>query len=98
MYKTHRNIENDITFRGLKSQYIWYLTIGVGLLLCLFAFLYYIDLSLHFLMPLIFALGIALNLKISQLSKKYGTNGLMKAIAHKRVPNIVKCNSRTVFF
>src|SRR5690606_27082032 len=36
MYKTHRNIENDITFKGLKSQYIWYFAIGIGLLLCRF--------------------------------------------------------------
>lgn|SRR5690606_6599187 len=98
MYKTHRNIENEITFKGLKSQYIWYLALGVGILLCLFALLYYIELSLHFLMPLIFALGTGLNLKIYQLSKKFGRNGLMKALAHKRVPKVIKCHSRTVFY
>lgn len=86
-----------VSILRLKAQYIWYLGAGIMILLVLFAILYIAGLSQYLCMAIIFPLGGVMVYKIYGLSNKYGEHGLMKLMARRSVPKLVKCNSRAVF-
>ncbi len=48
-------------------------------------------------MAIIFSGGSALTYKVYGMSRKYGEHGMMKALAKRSVPKVVKANSRNVF-
>lgn len=97
VYEINKGINKSIEFRGLKAQYIWYLGGGVVALMILFACMYLIGLPSILCVVLIGILGTGLVIKIYSMSKKYGEHGLMKAIAKKQIPRLVKINERQFF-
>jgi hypothetical protein len=97
VYKINKGINKPIEFKGLKAQYIWYLGIGLVLLLILFAVLYIVGVNTYVCLVLILILGAILFFYVSKLSNKYGQHGMMKKIASQSVPRIVKSYSRKMF-
>src|SRR6187402_1544079 len=98
VYKINKGINKPIEFRGLKAQYIWWLGGGLVILLILFAILYVIGVNTFFCVGLILILGTGLFMQVNRLSNKYGEHGMMKDIAKRAVPKIIKSYSRKVFF
>lgn len=97
VYNINKGINRSIEFKGLKAQYIWYLGGGVIGLLILFAVIYIAGIPPVVCVGIILIAGGLLVFKIYQLSNKYGEHGMMKALARKSIPNLVKVNSRKVF-
>ena len=96
-YTINKGINRPIEFKGFKAQYIWYLGGGLLVLLILFAILYICGLNTFFCLGLILTLGVALFFYVSRLSHQYGEYGLMKKLARKQLPHIIKCHSRKAF-
>ena len=97
VYQINKGINKSIEFKGLKAQYIWYLGGGVVALLILFAILYFIGLPSLMCVGIIGGAGTLLVIKIYRMSNKYGEHGLMKALARKQVPKLIKSRSRKIF-
>ena len=97
VYKINKGINKPIEFKGFKAQYIWYLGIGLVVLLILFAVLYIIGVNTYVCLILVIILGTILFIRVAKLSNKYGEHGMMKKIAMQSVPCIVKCYSRKMF-
>ncbi|MBB1287050.1 DUF4133 domain-containing protein [Flavisolibacter sp. BT320] len=97
VYSVNKNINKPVEFKGLKAQYIWYLGGGLLFLLILFTVLYICGISPFVCLALILVLGAALFLHIYRLSHKYGEHGMMKKLAIKGVPAILKAYSRKNF-
>jgi hypothetical protein len=97
VYQINKGINQSIEFRGLKAQYIWYLGGGVVGLLIVFAVMYIIGLPSYVCIGVVLIVGTFLVMKIYGMSNKYGEHGLMKVLARKQVPKIIKSRSRKVF-
>lgn len=97
VYKINKGINQSIEFKGLKAQYIWYLGGGVVALLIVFAVMYIIGLPSYVCIGVILTSGTLLVIRIYGMSNKYGEHGLMKALARKQVPKVIKSRSRNVF-
>lgn len=97
VYQINKGINQSIEFRGLKAQYIWYLGGGVVGLLIVFAVIYIIGLPIYCCILIILGGGTLLVMKIYRMSHKYGEHGLMKALARKQVPKVIRSGSRKVF-
>ncbi len=97
IYKINKGINKPIEFKGLKAQYIWYLGGGILVLMILFAILYILGVNSYLCVALVLAAGITLFLMVYRISDKYGEFGLMKKIAKRLVPDVVKCWSRRLF-
>ncbi|MBC9795362.1 DUF4133 domain-containing protein [Sinomicrobium weinanense] len=98
VYQNHKGINQSIEFRGLKAQYIWYLGGVVVLLLILFATMYIIGIPALVCVVIILGFGAFLILKIYRMSKVYGEHGLMKKLAQRQVPHVIKCHTRKTFY
>ena len=98
VYKINKGINKPIEFKGLKAQYIWYLGGGLVILLTLFALLYIIGVNTFICLGLIVILGVVLFTWVYGISNKYGEHGMMKKIAKRGVPLVVKSYSRKIFF
>src|SRR3982751_2472788 len=96
-YQINKGINKPIEFKGLKAQYIWYLGGGLLGLLILFAILYICGINTFVCLGTIILLGTSLFLYVSRLSHQYGEYGLMKKIAKKRIPKVIKVYSRKQF-
>lgn len=90
VYQINKGINKSIEFKGLKAQYILYLGGGLVTLLILFAILYICGINIFFCLFLILCLGAALFMYVYKLSGKYGEHGLMKKMAKKAVPKVIK--------
>ena len=97
VYKINKGINKPIEFKGFKAQYIWYLGIGLVILLVLFAILYIVGVNTYVCLVLILILGTCLYIRVSKLSNKYGEHGMMKKIASQSVPRVIKAYSRKMF-
>lgn len=97
VYQINKGINRSIEFKGLKAQYIWYLGGGVVVLLILYAILYILGLPSLLCIGIILGAGAVLVIKIYALSGKYGEHGMMKSIAGRQVPKVIKTYSRKVF-
>lgn len=97
VYQINKGINKSIEFKGLKAQYIWYFGGGVIALLVLFAIMYIIGINSFICLGIILIAGTVLILKIYALSNKYGEHGMMKAVAKRGVPKVLKSYSRKVF-
>lgn len=98
VYKINKGINKPIEFKGLKAQYIWYLGGGLVILLTMFALLYIIGVNTFICLGLIVILGVVLFTWVYGISNKYGEHGMMKKIAQRGVPLVVKSYSRKIFF
>jgi hypothetical protein len=97
IYKVNKGINQPIVFKGLKAQYIWYLAGGILVLLILFAILYIAGVNMYVCLLIAVVLGTALFLTVYRTSHKYGEHGIMKKMAGRSVPHVVKSNSRKLF-
>jgi hypothetical protein len=96
-YIINKGINRPIEFRGLKAQYIYYLAIGLAILLVAFSALYIAGVPVYFCAALIATAGSGLFAGVYHYSHKYGEHGLMKAISFKQVPVSMRCHSRKIF-
>lgn len=94
VYPINKGINRPIVFRGLKAQYIWWLGIGLAVLLLLFTLLYIAGASVILCLIVVFGLGGCLFRWVCHFSNRYGEHGLMKKIAAKSVPRVIKCNAK----
>lgn len=97
LYRINKGINRSLEFKGLRAQYIWWLGGGILILLMVFALLYISGLSPFFCLGLIGLAGTGLFVKVYAISRKYGEHGMMKAIARRSVPGVMKIRSRLVF-
>ncbi|WP_130857934.1 DUF4133 domain-containing protein [Olivibacter jilunii] len=97
VYPINKGVSQPIVFKGLRAQYIIYLAIGLVALLILFAILYVLGISLIIILPLIILLVGAHFSLISYLSHRFGTHGLMKYMAKRRLPRSIRFRSRRMF-
>ncbi|WP_404273999.1 DUF4133 domain-containing protein [Olivibacter sp. EAT-5] len=97
IYSINKGVSQPMVFKGLKAQYIIYLGIGLVILLILLALLYIIGISLLIVLPLILLLGTAHFLLVFHLSHRFGTHGLMKYLAKRRLPHTIRFRSRRLF-
>ncbi|KGO85886.1 hypothetical protein Q765_13705 [Flavobacterium rivuli WB 3.3-2 = DSM 21788] len=97
VYQVNKGINKSIEFKGLKAQYIWYLGGGIAGLLVGFSAMYLIGLPSLLCVGVILIAGALLVMKVYGMSNKYGEHGLMKAMARKQVPKIIKIRGRQLF-
>lgn len=92
VYVINKGVNRPIVFRGLKGSYIWWLGIGLAVLMLVFTFLYIIGISMIVCVVLVFVSGGILFRWVYHSSKKYGQHGLMKKIAARSIPKAIKIN------
>jgi len=97
VYKINKGINKPIEFRGLKAQYIWWLAGGLVGLMILFAILYISGINSFVCVGTILIAGTCLFMQVYKLSNRYGEHGMMKKMARRHVPKLIKCNSRKIF-
>lgn len=97
IYKINKSINKPIEFRCLKAQYIWYLGGGLLILLIVFAVLYICGINTFICLGIILMAGTGLFMYVYRLSHKYGEHGMMKSLAKRSIPTVVKSYSRRVF-
>lgn len=95
VYQINKGINKPIEFKGLKAQYIWYLGGGLVALLILFAVMYICGVNIFFCLVLIVSLASILFMYTYKFSRTYGEYGLMKKLARKSVPAVIKSYSIT---
>lgn len=93
VYQINNGINRSIEFKGLKAQYIWYLGGGLVILLILFAIMYICGLGIFICLPTVAVLTTSLFIQVYKLSRTYGEFGMMKKIARRSVPNVIKSYS-----
>lgn len=97
VFSINKGINRSIEFKGLKAQYIWYLGGGLLALLILFATLYIAGINSFVCLFIILGLAAALFIQVYKLSRKYGEYGMMKTLAKRSLPRVVKSYSRKTF-
>lgn len=97
VYTINKGINKPIEFKGLRAQYIWYLGAGLLALLIGFAILYICGVNSFVCLGIILVSGTALFFHVYKLSHKYGEHGMMKELAKRSIPSVVKSYSRKVF-
>ena len=97
VYTINKGINKPIEFKGLKAQYIWWLGGGLLALLIIFAVLYICGINTFICLAIIAGSGTALFMHVYKLSRKYGEHGMMKSLAKRSIPPVVKSYSRNVF-
>jgi hypothetical protein len=97
IYYINKGINKSIEFKGLRAQYIWYFGGMVIILMIVFAVLYIAGVNTYVCMALIGGSATAGSVRLFALSHRYGEYGLMKAIAKKRVPRVLKSYTRKNF-
>lgn len=97
LYRINKGINKSIEFRGLKAQYISYFGGMVVLLLILFSAVYITGMNVYICIVIVATGGTFGTLKIFKLSHQYGEHGMMKAIAKRQVPKMVRSYTRKFF-
>jgi hypothetical protein len=96
-YAVNKGVNRPIEFRGLKAQWIWWLAGGILFLLALFAGMYIAGVNAFVCMGIVGIFGAILFTKIYKLSRENGQYGLMKKLAARRLPEVVKSRTRKIF-
>lgn len=97
IYQINKGINKSIEFKGLKAQYIWYLGAGVVALLVLFAIMYISGINSFVCVGIILIAGVFMVMKVYDLSNKYGEHGMMKAMAKRGIPKMIRSSGRKPF-
>jgi len=97
VYDINKGVNKSLEFKGLRAQYIVYLSMGLLVLLILFAVMYIVGVPVYASLGIIGLGGYVLFSKVSTYSHKYGEHGLMKHAAYKRVPPAITCRTRKPF-
>ena len=96
VYKINKGINRPIEFKGIKAQYLWYLAGGLIGLLLLFAALYFMGANTYATLIIVVNLAIGLFACVRRLSNKYGEHGMMKKVARRVMPQVIKSRSRNI--
>ena len=96
-YVINKGVNQSMVFKGLKAQYIWYMGAAMFGLLILYAVMYMAGANTYISLAVTAVLGGAALLWIYHLSSTYGEHGLVKALAKRSIPRVIKSNSRKVF-
>jgi hypothetical protein len=96
-YDINKGVNRPVEFRGLRAQYIYYLAIGLALLLIGFSVMYIAGVPVYLCVPVVFLVGSGLFWGVYRLSHRYGEHGLMKAIAFRQVPPAICTRSLKLF-
>jgi hypothetical protein len=97
VYVINKGINKSIEFKGLKAQYIWYLGGGMMGLIILFSLMYVLGVNQYLCLGIILPAGGLTLFQIYRLSNTYGEHGMMKMMARRSVPKLVRSNSRMVY-
>lgn len=97
IYHINKGVGRPVVFKGLVAQYIWFLGGGLVALLILFSILYITGVNPYICIAVTLALGAGLVMYVYRLSNTYGEHGMMKKLARKKVPRLIRCNSRRLF-
>ena len=97
IYQINKGINRPIEFKGLKAQYIWWLGGGLLALLILFAVLYICGVNTFICLFIIVGAATILFMQVYKMSRKHGEHGMMKTLAQRSIPNVVKSYSRKVY-
>lgn len=97
IYQVNKGINKSIEFRGLRAQYIWYFGGMVIILLTVFAVLYIAGTGTIICFAVVGGGGSYMSIKIFGMSRRYGEYGLMKALAKKQIPKVLKSYTRKTF-
>lgn len=93
-YNINKGINRPIEFRGLKAQYIYYLAIGLAVLLVAFSVMYIAGLPVYLCVAVVSLAGSGLFFGVYRYSHLYGEHGLMKALSFRQVPTAILSRSR----
>lgn len=93
-YEINKGVGRPIEFRGLKGIYIYILAIGLAVLMVVFAITYIAGVPVFLLLPAVVLVGSGLFVTVYRMSSRFGTHGLMKAMASRQVPAAIVCRSR----
>ena len=96
-YTINKGINTAIEFKGLKAQYIWWLGAGTLVLMVVFATLYFIGVTPVVCVLIVGGLGAGWFVYVFRLSARYGAYGLMKKKAARRIPNMIRSESRILY-
>jgi hypothetical protein len=97
VYQINKGINQPVTFKGLKAQYIWYLGGGLVGVLIFFAILYICGVNTFVCLGIVLITGSGVFFKVYAMSNKYGEHGMMKTMGRRLVPDLIRRNSRTIF-
>ncbi len=89
IYSINKGVNRSIVFKGLKAQYIWWLGIGITILLLLFAILYILGVPVLICLIIIFSAGGYWFWWVYKMSRIHGEHGLMKKTAARSVPKAI---------
>lgn len=92
VYHINKGVNKPVVFRGLKAQYIWWLAIGLGGLLVLFALLYIAGVPIGVCMAIVLGTGLFLFRYVYRMNHRYGEYGMMKRLAQKATPKWITCD------
>ena len=90
VYYINKNINKPIEFKGLKAQYIWYLGSGLMVVLILFAVLYICGVNMFICLSIAIGMGSILFMYVYKFSRIYGEFGVMKKMAKRAIPKVIK--------
>ena len=94
-YIINKGVNKPIEFRGLKAQYIYYLAIGLAVLLILFCVLYISGVPVYLELLLILLLGAGLFTGVTKLSHRFGEHGLKKLLNSRKLPTAIRPATQT---
>jgi hypothetical protein len=97
VYQINKGVNRPMEFRGLKAQYIWWLGGAIAGLLLLFAVLYLCGVNAFVCLALVGSAGAAAFAQVYRMSRRYGQWGLMKRMAERRLPGIIKSRTTKIF-
>ncbi|MCE7044064.1 DUF4133 domain-containing protein [Dyadobacter sp. CY312] len=96
-YLINKGINKSIVFKGLKAQYIGYMALGLLIDLLFYAVLYMLKVNTYITLLATALLGAGIAAVVYQLNGRYGEHGLVKALAKRKTPRIVRSFSRRIF-
>lgn len=97
VYGINKGVQQPVTFKGLKAQYIWYLGGGLVGILIAFAFLYVSGVNSFVCIGIALVGGGFLFMWVYKLSNTYGEFGMHKKAAKRMLPKVIRNNSRKLF-
>ncbi|SEJ69685.1 protein of unknown function [Dyadobacter koreensis] len=96
-YPINKGINKSLVFKGLKAQYIGYMGLGLLIDLLFYAVLYTLKVNTYITLLLTLALGALIAVIVYHLNAQYGEHGLIKAMAKRKTPKIIRSFSRRIF-
>ncbi|REA63623.1 hypothetical protein DSL64_04065 [Dyadobacter luteus] len=96
-YVINKGVNQSIVFKGLRAQYIWYMGAAMFALLILYSIMYVAGINTYISLGITVCTGTGVLVWIYHLSSTYGEHGLIKALAKRSIPRVIKSHSRKVF-